>query len=140
MLQSLSRGEAEIEATQMLYDGFATKSAVEQTQAQANSAGYSVTDLSESIGLNTVQSYLDVMKRQQLLENTQANLIQHEKIFDKIKLRTDAGVGNRSDLDQTTGRVALAEANLRSTEGNLKDAETRYERLVGQAPEALTAT
>jgi adhesin transport system outer membrane protein len=136
--ESLSRGEAEIEATQMLYDGFATKSAVEQTQAQADSAGYSVTDLSESIALNTVQSYLDVMKRQQLLENTQSNLTQHEQIFDKIKLRADAGVGTRSDLDQTTGRLALAEANLRSNEGNLEDAKTRYQRLVGQAPDALT--
>lgn len=134
---SLHRGEAEIRATQMLYDGFATKSAVEQSQAQAEAAGYDVTDKAETIGLNTVQSYLDVLKRQQLLEETQENLEQHEKIFDKIKLRTEAGVGNRSDLDQTTGRVALAEANLRSTEGNLQDAKTRYERLVGHAPESL---
>ncbi|MEC9412303.1 MAG: TolC family outer membrane protein [Pseudomonadota bacterium] len=136
--ESLNRGEAEIKATQMLYDGFATKSAVEQSQAQADAAGYDVTDMAETIGLNTVQSYLDVLKRQQLLEETQESLEQHEKIFDKIKLRTEAGVGNRSDLDQTTGRAALAQANLRSTEGNLQDAKTRYQRLVGHAPESLT--
>ncbi len=136
--ESLHRGEAEIRATQMLYDGFATKSAVEQSQAQAEAAGYDVTDKAETIGLRTIQSYLDVLKRQELLENTQENLSQHETIFDKIKIRTDAGVGNRSDLEQTTGRLALAKANLGSTVGNLEDAKTRYQRLVGHAPTSLT--
>jgi adhesin transport system outer membrane protein len=47
-------------------------------------------------------------------------------------------VGNSADLEQTKGRLALAQANVMSTEGNLEDAKTSYNRVVGHMPQGLS--
>lgn len=135
--KGLTRREAGITATQMLYDGFATKNAVEQSESLAESAGYSVADTAESTSLQAVQVYLDVLRRQELLDLTKNNLASHERIYSQIKLRSDSGVGNQADLDQATGRVSLSQANNNANLGNLEDAKTAFLRVVGEQPESL---
>lgn len=134
----LTRGEAGLSASQMLYDGFATKSSVEQSQSLAESAGYGVTDTAETTSLRAVEVYLDVLRRQDLLKLTDDNLESHKTIFSQIEQRTDSGVGNRADLEQTRGRLALAQANQTSNQGNLEDAKSSYQRVVGNLPESTT--
>jgi adhesin transport system outer membrane protein len=121
----------------MLYDGFATKSAVEQTQSLSESAGYGVFDTAETTSLRAVQVYLDVLRRQDLLKLTQANQESHARIFSQIEQRSQSGVGNSADLEQTKGRLALSEANLTSNQGNLQDAMSSYNRVVGNMPDSL---
>jgi adhesin transport system outer membrane protein len=133
----LTRGEAGLTASQMLYDGFATKHSVDQSESLAESAGYSITDTAESTSLNAIKVYLDVLRRQELLSLTKDNLESHERIFSQIKLRSDSGVGNQADVDQSTGRVALAQANNNANTGNLDDAKTAFLRVVGEQPESL---
>jgi adhesin transport system outer membrane protein len=132
-----TRGEAGITATQMLYDGFATKSSVNQAESLATSAGYGVFDTTETTSLRAVEVYLDVLRRQDLMQLTQENRDSHEKIFSQIEQRSTSGVGNSADLEQTKGRLALAEANLMSTEGNLEDARSNYNRVIGHMPETV---
>lgn len=136
--RTLTRGEAGLTASQMLYDGFATKSAVEQTQSQAESAGYGVFDTAETTSLRAVQVYLDVLRRQDLLNLTEANLESHERIYSQIEQRFESGVGNSANLEQTKGRRALSQANLTSNIGNLEDALSNYNRVVGNMPESPT--
>lgn len=134
--RTLTRGEAGLSASQMLYDGFATKSAIEQSQSMAESAGYSVFDTAETTSLRAVQVYLDVLRRQDLLKLTEDNLESHERIFSQIEQRSESGVGNSANLEQTRGRLALSEANLTSNQGNLEDALSSYNRVVGNMPES----
>lgn len=134
--RTLTRGEAGLSASQMLYDGFATKSAVEQSQSMAESAGYGVFDTAETTSLRAVQVYLDVLRRQDLLKLTEDNLESHERIFSQIEQRSESGVGNSADLEQTRGRLALSQANLTSNQGNLEDALSSYNRVVGNMPES----
>jgi len=133
----LTRGESSITASQMLFDGFATKNSVDQTQSLAESAGFSVTDTSETTSLSAIKSYLDVLRSQQLLSLTEDNLERHEEINFKIKLRSDSGVGTTSDVKQATGRLSLAKANLIANTGNLTDAETNYIHVIGHQPDSL---
>mgnify|MGYP003624675178 FL=1 len=134
----LTRGEAELTATQMLYDGFATKNSVDQTTSLAESAGYSVSDIAETTSLNAIKVYLDVLRRQQMLSLTEDNLASHERIFSQIKQRADSGVGNNADVEQSSGRLALSRANLTANKGNLEDAQTNYLRVIGHRPESLS--
>lgn len=133
----LTRGEAELTASQMLYDGFATKNSVDQTTSLAESAGYSVADTAETTSLNAIKVYLDVLRRQQMLSLTEDNLVSHEHIFSQIKQRSDSGVGNQADVEQSSGRLALSRANLTANKGNLEDAQTNYLRVIGHGPESL---
>jgi adhesin transport system outer membrane protein len=133
----LTRGEAQLTASQMLYDGFATKNSVDQTTSLAKSAGYSVADTAETTSLRAIQVYLDVLRRQQLLSLTEDNLESHQRIFSQIKLRADSGIGNQADVEQSSGRLALSKANLAANKGNLEDAQTNYLRVIGNSPESL---
>lgn len=133
----LTRGEAQLSATQMLYDGFATKNAVDQTTSLAESAGYNVADTAETTGLGAIKAYLDVLRRQQILSFTEDNLANHDHIFSQIKQRADSGVGNQADVEQSSGRLALSRANLTASKGNYEDAQTNYLRVVGHLPDSL---
>ncbi|MCX4187499.1 TolC family outer membrane protein [Methylophaga sp. OBS4] len=134
--ETLTRGEAGLSASQMLYDGFATKSAVEQSQSLAESAGFGVADTAETTSLRAIQVYLDVLRRQDLLSLTEDNLESHEKIHSQIQQRADSGVGNKADVEQTKARLALSQANVTATKGNLEDAQSSYLRVIGNLPES----
>lgn len=136
--RSLNRGEAGIAANQMLYDGFYTKSEVDRTSSSAESAGFSVSDISETTSLRAVEVYLNVLRRQELLELTENNLAAHEKIYGQIQQRADSGVGRGADTDQAGARLALSQANLAADKGNLEDANSNYMRVIGNMPENTT--
>ncbi|MCL5974935.1 MAG: TolC family outer membrane protein [Gammaproteobacteria bacterium] len=136
--ESLTRGEASITARQMLYDGFYTKSEVDRTTASADSAGFAVTDISERRSLQAIGAYLDILRRQDLLKLTQTNLESHQTIFSQIEQRSESGVGRRADVDQAQARLALSQSNLESQIGNVEDARTNFQRVVGTMPENIT--
>jgi adhesin transport system outer membrane protein len=136
--QDMARGEANIAIRQMIYDGFATKSAVDQSESLAESAGYSVADTAENTSLRAVQVYLDVLRRQGLLKVTEENLDSHANIYDQISQRAESGVGTTVDADQTQGRLALSKANLEANIGNLHDAKSSYHRVVGAEADSLS--
>lgn len=132
---TLTRGEAGLNATQMLYDGFLTKSQVDRATSAAQSAGFSVNDTTESISLRAIEAYLNVLRRDDLLQLTQNNLQSHEHIFSQIETRSESGVGRRADVDQVGARLALSQSNLAAEVGNLEDAKTNYQRIIGNFPQ-----
>lgn len=136
--ETLTRGEASITAKQMLYDGFYTKSEVDRTSAAADSAGYAVTDISERTSLQAIEVYLDVLRRQDILVLTQTNLQSHETIFSQIQQRAESGVGRQADVEQAQARLSLAQSNLESQLGNIEDARTNFQRVVGIMPEDIS--
>ncbi len=131
---TLTRREFEIQATQRLFDGYATKNEVERQTARIESAAHAVMDVSERTALRVVDVYLEVLRRQELLRLSEKNLEAHLSIQDQIRLRAEAGVGRGSDLDQIDSRVALAKANVLADEFNLRDAESNYLRVVDALP------
>lgn len=134
----LNRDEARLDARQMLFDGMETKNEVERQEARTNSRAFSVFSAAENTGLDAVEAYLNVLRRQNLVELAQTNLEAHQRTHDQIMLRSERGVGRRADMDQSLGRLALAEANLMSEQSNLRDAETSYIRVVGMDPNSLS--
>ncbi|MCX4189696.1 TolC family outer membrane protein [Methylophaga sp. OBS3] len=136
--RSLNRGEAGIELNQMLYDGFYTKSEVDRTSSSAESAGFAVSDISETTSLRAVEVYLNVLRRQELLALTEDNLVAHERMYSQIEQRAESGVGRRADTDQASARLALSKANVAADKGNLEDANSNYLRVIGNLPENTT--
>jgi adhesin transport system outer membrane protein len=121
----------------MLFDGLATPNEVERQEARTDSRAYTVFGQSEITALDGVEAYIKVLRRQELLNLAKENLQRHQGTNDQIKLRSERGVGKRADVDQSMGRVALAEKNVLSEIGNLKDAETSFLRVIGILPEGI---
>lgn len=132
--EDLWRRESALTLSQMIYDGFGTKSEVQRQEARVKSAAHKVAGTSEEIGLRAVETYLEVVRRQELRNLTQDNLTAHERTFEQIKLRSDSGVGRKADLEQAEARLALAQANMASAEANLREANIQFARVVGEMP------
>ena len=135
--KSLGRDEASIQVRQMIYDGFATASEVNRQTARTNSRAYTVFGQAEITALNAVEAYINVLRREELLALAEENLALHQSTNEQITSRSNRGVGRKADVEQSTGRLSLAQKNVLSEIGNLKDAQTAYLRIVGRLPYEL---
>ena len=133
----MNRDEASLNFNQMLFDGMQTTNEVRRFTAIEKAQSYAVFGTAENTGLEAVEAYLNVLRRQHLVELAATNLEAHERTHDQITLRSERGVGRKADMDQSQGRLALARANLIAQESNLRDQETTYLRVIGEQPDSL---
>jgi len=135
---TLTRGESSLRIQQMLFDGFATSSEVGRQEATVNARAYGLLATSERTALEAVEVYLDVLRREELVQLAEDNLKSHERIFDQIYLRSRRGVGSSADSDQAEARLAQARNNLLTEQTNLADAQVNFLSVVGHAPQGLS--
>lgn len=124
---------------QLLYDGFTTRNEVRRLGHAKLTRYYEFIDASESAALEAARAFHDVLRYRRLLELAQDNYVSHRSVFEQIQQRVKAGVGRRVDLEQASGRLALAESNLVTEAANLHDVSARFQRIVGEAPPAELA-
>jgi len=129
-----SRWGWSVNLTQNLFNGFQTLNQVRQQDHAKRTQYYQFLEATEQQALAAAQVYLDVLRLRQLLAINQSNLTSHQTIFQKIERKVSAGVAPRVDREQASGRLALAETNLLTTQSNLEDAQAQYLRVVGVAP------
>ena len=134
----LKRREASISLRQMLFDGFLTNSEVERQSFRLEASNHRLREVAEEKALEITRAYIEVIKRNELLNQANVTLYNHVKVYEQIRKRSESGLGTRASLQQAQGRLALAEVNVLSAENNSRDAQTSYLRVVGnEAPEAL---
>ena len=126
----------EVVLRQMIFDGFATSSEVNRLGHAKRVRYYELQSAMQSTTLEFMRSYIDTLRYRQLADYAKTNYVTHKQLFDKIKERVDAGVARRVDLEQASGRLALAEANLLTEMTNLHDVTARMQRLLGELPPA----
>jgi outer membrane protein, adhesin transport system len=119
---------------QLLFDGFATISEVRRLNHAARVRYYELLNTMQDVSLETINSYIDILRYEQLVDYAKENYVVHKQMFERIEERVNAGVGRRVDLEQASGRLALAEANLLTDTTNLHDVEANFQRLVGVVP------
>ena len=132
----LRRGEASLSIRQMIFDGFATSSEVSRHKARAHSADKRLIETAESYALDAARAYIELNRRNTLLQQAKETLYNHVKIYDQIKRRSESGLGALASIQQAEGRLALAEVNVLAAENNMLDAKATYLRIIGiSAPE-----
>lgn len=129
-----TRTSSSLTLTQMLYDGFYTRNEVKRLDHARMSKLFELQDVTENTALEAVRAYLDVLRFRRLVALTEENYVQHRSVLEQIQLKVKAGVGRRVDLEQASGRLALAESNLIVDVSNLHDVSARFQRLVGVPP------
>lgn len=133
--EELNRREVRLNVNQMIFDGGATGSEVERQEARMRSAMANLRDVSEDYVLEAGRAYLELLRREQLLNSANETLLNHVKIYEQIKRRSESGMGSLSSIQQAEGRLALAEVNALAAENNMRDAKANYERIFGLAPQ-----
>ncbi|CAG8871299.1 Outer membrane efflux protein BepC [Pseudomonas fluorescens] len=135
--ETLNYTQSELRLRQMLFDGFNTSNEVGRTQAVVNSRAYYTQAIAQDVALRTIEVYLEVLKRRELVTLAKNNLQAHLRVNDQIGLRSERGVGSTADLDQSRARRALAENNLDTAEVDLADAEANFFSVVSRMPDEL---
>lgn len=125
---------AEASLTQMVYDGFYTSSEVERLGYERLGRYFELVESSENAATEAIRAYVDVLRYRELVALAKRNYVEHKVVHDQIADRARAGVGRRVDLEQASGRLALAESNLLTEVTNLHDVSARYHRVVGSLP------
>ena len=131
---NFNRNSTTLTLTQMLYDGLATRNDVKRLDHARLVRLFELYDTSENVALEVVRAYADVLRYRKLVSLAEENYVRHRSVFEQIQRKAQAGVGRRVDLEQISGRVALAEANLLTETSNLHDVSARFQRLVGTLP------
>ena len=122
----------ELAVTQNLFNGYDTTYQVEQAEARIDAALYDVYDTADNIGLRATQAFFDVVKQRRLYQLALENVAAHEDILAKIRDRNLSGVGRRSQLQQTEGRLSRALASMIGQQNNLEDSATQLHQILGR--------
>lgn len=135
---TLTRREFGLTLRQMIYDGFGTRNEVDRRVSLLEAAEQSTRDVREAVAFDTVQVYLDVLRNRELLVLAEQNVSNHEQVLNNVEQKVRGGVGQRADLEQARGRLALARSVLTARQGQLAESLATYERVVGDIPGELT--
>ena len=137
--QTLTRREAEVNLSQLIFDGGATSGQVRRFQARAEGAGDQVANAAENAGARVAQAYLDVIRLRELIAIALGNEKRHQETLAQVARLADVGQGRRADAQQAEARFALAQASLTQLRGQLAQAEASFLHLTGQPPGTLAA-
>lgn len=124
----------ELVLRQMIFDGFATSNDVKRLGHASRVRYYELQSVMQNVTLEFVRSYMDTLRFRELSQFAKDNYVVHKQLFDRIQERVNAGVARKVDLEQATGRLALAESNLLTEITNLHDVTARMVRLYGELP------
>lgn len=127
----LSRTEMAIILNWNIFRGGADKANVDRQEARINASAYSVLEIINEKTLKMAEVYFAAMKERDLLALARKNVENHEEVHAQIQKRIDTGVGARSELEQASGRLALAYSNLVVTQNNYDDAKINFEKVYG---------
>lgn len=136
--RTLTRKELGAHATQELFTGFSTVHDVGRTRAEKEGSAHELDDVAEDTAMRVVEVYVAVIHRQHTVAAGRTNVKAHQRTYDMIRKRADSGISKKADVEQARGRLALAQANLNTELGNLREARAQYIRVVGHAPDNLS--
>lgn len=132
--EEYNRNTAELSVTQMLYDGFRTSNTVDRFKRIQLIRYFELISQTEQTTLEASIALLDVQKFKELVQLAEANLQEHESVYQQIEQSVGAGVARAADLEQISGRLSLAQSNVLTEYSNLHDVSARYLRVVGELP------
>lgn len=131
------RSDIQLRLSQMVFDGFETRSRVRSARADRDAAVERIAETSERIGFRAVEVYLEVLRNQQVVALADENVAAHEDIVRRVRGQVDSGVADAVDLEQGAARMALALSERSRRQGFLRRANVQFTEVVGEAPEGL---
>ncbi|WP_159652415.1 TolC family outer membrane protein [Vibrio atypicus] len=134
---NLTRKEATVSLTQLLWDGSATLNDMDRTAAEAESIRLQLLADASDLALKVTSIYLEAVKATEILALSESNLAVHKEIYKDIRRRAESGIGSTADVSQVEARIAKAHGNLLAAQNNLIDTHTQFKRVVGQDPLGL---
>jgi adhesin transport system outer membrane protein len=130
--QSFNVYQNSLKYTHNLFTGFSTMYLVKEEEYRTLSAAYSYIEKVNNTSFDALNSYLEVMKNQDLLLTAQENVRIDEEIFSKVQKLYDAGLTTLSEVNKIESSLALAKSNLVVQENTILDVSYNLQRILGR--------
>lgn len=129
-----ARHQLGLRAELVLFDGFRRANLVYANAARVDGSIFRLLDASETMALNATEAYIDVHRHRQLLAVAQRNVATHEEIGAQVRELVQGGRLPFSDELTIDDRIRSARLAQLNVERSLRDANARYERVIGRPP------
>ena len=125
-----SGGNVQVDLEQLLYDGNLTPSLVEEAKARYSANKLKNSDNVESILFDGINAYLNILKYDERIQASKANLVVHEDYL-SIANQTEKINGEILDKVQTKAKIHSAKSNLFEETNNKSAATSSFVKNVG---------
>jgi adhesin transport system outer membrane protein len=136
---TLTRKEAQLTASQLLFDGWSTINQIKRSRYEHKANIYQTAEEKELTGLRAAETFLDVLQSRKIEQLAKKNESKHQVVLKKVRARFEGGAGNKADVDLASSRLAQAQNARIAASGFVLDSQTAYERVVGFIPQQLQA-
>lgn len=123
--------------TQTVFDAGKTRAQVDAAEANVRAARARLAETEQTVLLNAVSAYNNVVREQAVVELNRQNLERLRRQLEATRDRFEVGEVTRTDVAQAESRVAQAEADVIAAEGDLENSRAQFEQVVGVAPGRL---
>lgn len=118
--------------TQNIFNGFATTHQIAQQKHKSASAAYGYVESVNDTAFEMLNTYLQVMKNEELIKTAQENIDINEEIFTKVKKLYDSGLTTLSEVNKIESSLSLAKSNHIVQENTLLDVTYNMKRILGR--------
>jgi outer membrane protein, adhesin transport system len=120
-----------------LFDDFAAIREVDRQKARVRSSAKRIRETSELIALDAIEAYLESLRQRELVSLSSNNVRIHKNHLKLTRSKVAGGASSQADVEQADSRLASARDKLAEAEGRLVDADSTYNRIVGEEPKSL---
>lgn len=123
--------------TQPIFNGFESIGQYRASKSRVMSGRARLISVEQDALINTVITYMNVVRDTSLLELSKNNYDVLKKQYDAVKQQFDVGEKTRTDVAQASARVSNAKTEIIQARGNLQASKASFERVTGIKPVGL---
>jgi len=128
--------DVELMLTQNLFSGFGDISKHQLELSKYKSALFTIKELKNKFSLQVIQAYLNLLREKNMLEIQQSSIKNHESILEKIKIKYNAGLGNRLELRLSQTSLYLAQLNYHEQKNTIQQSKITFEKYMNKIVDA----
>jgi outer membrane protein len=130
---------ANIQLAQPIFRGFRTVEGVKAAKANVKAGRQELLGVEQSVLLNAVTAYADVLRDRKILSIRQKNVANLQKEARAAQARFDAGELTRTDVAQAKAQVSGAQSALALANAALGTSAANFLAIIGHEPGKLAA-
>ena len=129
-----AREQGTINVRQVLFDGWDRANDIYKNAARLDASAWRLLERSQALGLNAVETYIDVRRYTRLVEIAVDNVRRHKAILRIVVERRDGGKSSDGEVNQAEQRVAATEAAVAEIKQALLESRARFLQVIGRKP------
>lgn len=126
-----------ITLNQPVFDGFRTKNAVRQAEANIEAGNQNLLATEQTVLLNAATAYMNVLRDREIVNYRRRSLNNFNEQVRAARARFNVGEVTRTDVSQARARASQARSDQAVAIGNLQSSVANYIRYIGVKPRKL---